>query len=373
MFKRIALTLLALFAVVGLLGGAKVVQIRYLINAFAEMPMPPVSVATETAQMQQWDLNINAVGSLEAVQGVILSAEIPGRVTEILFEPGASVEQGQKILEQDSSSERAQLRAAEATVELAKVNLRRIEELYNKKASSTADLDTAKARFKEAEAQADNIRTVIAKKSMSAPFAGRLGVRLVNLGQDLSAGTPIVSLQNIDSMFVNFSVPQQHFSELELGLPVKLNSDARPGTEFEGYVNAISPQVDAATRNIRVQATLANPGQALLPGMFANVAVVLPEKEEVLAVPTTAIAYATFGDSVFVVEEDEEQASGLVARQQFVQLGRRLGDYVAVSKGLEAGQQVVIAGAFKLQNGAPISINNDVKPEFSLTPNPADQ
>lgn len=372
--KNILFTLLALVGVVGLLGGAKALQIRDLISAAEQMQMPPVSVATEIANQHQWDINLNAVGSLEAVQGVVLSAEISGRVTDIMFEPGAEVESGQQILLQDASSERAQLRAAEATVELAHLNLKRTEELYTKKASSKADLDTAKARFKEAVAQADNIRTVIAKKTTQAPFKGRLGVRLVNMGQDLSAGTPIVSLQNIDSMYVNFAIPQQHFSELELGLTVVVESDAVPGKRFEGEITAISPEVDPTTRNIRIQATLQNSEQSLLPGMFANVAVILPEKENVLAVPTTAIAYATYGDSVFVVEEQEsETGKSLIARQQFVQLGRRLGDYVAVTKGIEEGQQVIVAGAFKLQNGAPIVINNEVKPQFSLNPTPVDQ
>lgn len=374
MLKNIFFTILALFAIVGLLGGAKFMQINDLISAAATMEMPPISVATEIAELQDWEMNLNAVGSLEAVQGVVVTAEVPGRVSDIQFQPGAQVALGQVLLEQDISSEEAQLRAAEATVELARLNLRRIEELLNKKAASQSDLDTAKARYKEAVAQADSTRAIIAKKTMKAPFAGRLGVRLVNLGQDLASGTAIVSLQNVDSMFVNFSIPQQHFSSLALGLKVVVRSDAVPKKSFTGQISAISPEVDAATRNIRVQATLANPEQTLLPGMFANVAVILPESERVLAVPGTAIAYATYGDSLFVVEEQEnEQGKTLVARQQFVQLGRRLGDFVAVEKGLNKGQQVVVAGVFKLQNGATIAINNDVKPRFSLTPTPEDQ
>lgn len=299
---------------------------------------------------------------------------LPGRITEIFFTPGSRVEAGAPLVQQDITTETAQLRAAEANVELARLQAERVRELFAKRASSKSDLDTAEARLKEAVALADNIRTTIAKKTIRAPFTGQLGIRLVNLGQDLANGTPIVSLQAVDTLFLNFSLPQRSLSSLELGLPVRMTTDAVPGATFTGQVTAIDPSVDQATRNIRVQATLANSEQKLLPGMFASVKVVLPASEPVIAVPLTAIAFATYGDSVFVVEEEttEDGQKRLVARQQFVQLGRTFGDFVAISKGVSEDQTVVVSGVFKLQNGAPVAVNNEMKPVFSLSPTPSD-
>lgn len=374
MVKNIAFTLLALFGLIGLLGGIKALQFRDLFAAAASMVPPPATVATHKVEKQDWEIALHSVGSLEAAQGVVISADIPGRITEILFTPGTRVEKGAPLVQQDITSEKAQLRAAEANVELARLNVERVRELFAKRASSKADLDTAEARIQEAQAQADNIRTTIAKKTIKAPFTGQLGIRLVNLGQDLANGTPIVTLQAVDIMFLNFSVPQQSLSQLQMGLPVRMSTDAVPGETFSGVVTAIDPAVDPATRNVKVQATLENPQHKLLPGMFASVEVVLPGEEAVVAVPITAIAYATYGDSVFLVEEETKEGGDkhLVARQQFVQLGRTYGDFVAVTKGLSADQTVVVSGVFKLQNGAPIAVNNDVKPTFSLNPTPND-
>lgn len=374
MIKNVAFTLLALFALIGLLGGIKAVQIRDLISAASTMVPPPAAVATHKVEKQTWEVVIDAVASLEAVQGVVISADIPGRITEIYFTPGTPVEKGAPLIQQDITSETAQLRAAEANVELARLNVERVRELYTKRASSKADLDTAEARIKEAQAQADTIRTTIAKKTVKAPFSGQLGIRLVNVGQDLASGTPIVSLQAVDSMFLNFSLPQQSLAAIEPGLPVRMKTDAVPDREFVGVITAIDPEVDPATRNVRVQATVENPDQKLLPGMFGSVKVVLPAREPVVAVPITAVAYATYGDSVFVVEEETKESGEkhLVARQQFVQLGRTMGDFVAITKGVEEDQTVVVSGVFKLQNGAPVAVNNEIKPTFSLTPTPKD-
>jgi membrane fusion protein (multidrug efflux system) len=374
MIKNVAFTLLALFALIGLLGGIKAVQIRDLISAASTMVPPPATVATHKVEKQTWEVVIDAVASLEAVQGVVISADIPGRITEVYFTPGSRVEKGAALIQQDITSETAQLRAAEANVELARLNVERVRELYTKRASSKADLDTAEARIKEAQAQADTIRTTIAKKTIKAPFSGQLGIRLVNVGQDLASGTPIVSLQAVDTMFLNFSLPQQSLATIEPGLPVRMKTDAVPDRDFVGTITAIDPEVDPATRNVRVQATVENPDQKLLPGMFGSVKVVLPAREPVVAVPITAIAYATYGDSVFVVEEETKESGEkhLVARQQFVQLGRTMGDFVAITKGVEEDQTVVVSGVFKLQNGAPVAENNEIKPSFSLNPTPKD-
>ena len=374
MIKNVAFTLLALFALIGLLGGIKAIQIRDLISAASTMTPPPATVATHKVERQTWEVVIDAVASLEAVQGVVISADIPGRITEVYFTPGSRVEKGEPLIQQDITSETAQLRAAEANVELARLSVERVRELYTKRASSKADLDTAEARIKEAQAQADTIRTTIAKKTIKAPFSGQLGIRMVNVGQDLASGTPIVSLQAVDTMFLNFSLPQQSLATIEPGLPVRMETDAVPDREFVGTITAIDPEVDPATRNVRVQATVENPDQTLLPGMFGSVKVVLPAQEPVVAVPITAVAYATYGDSVFVVEEETKDSGEkhLVARQQFVQLGRTMGDFVAITKGVEHDQTVVVSGVFKLQNGAPVAVNNEIKPSFSVTPTPKD-
>jgi membrane fusion protein (multidrug efflux system) len=374
MIRNFVFTLFALVALVGLLGGIKALQISDLIAAGNSMVPPPTTIATHKVEKQDWEIVLDSVGTLEAVQGVVISADIPGRITEIFFTPGSRVEAGAPLVQQDITTETAQLRAAEANVELARLQAERVRELFAKRASSKSDLDTAEARLKEAVALADNIRTTIAKKTIRAPFTGQLGIRLVNLGQDLANGTPIVSLQAVDTLFLNFSLPQHSLSSLELGLPVRMTTDAVPGATFTGQVTAIDPSVDQATRNIRVQATLANSEQKLLPGMFASVKVVLPASEPVIAVPLTAIAFATYGDSVFVVEEEttEDGQKRLVARQQFVQLGRTFGDFVAISKGVSEDQTVVVSGVFKLQNGAPVAVNNEMKPVFSLSPTPSD-
>lgn len=375
MLKNIVFTVLVLVAVTGLLGGIKAVQIFDLIQAGSSMMPPPTSVSTSDVIEQEWELTLHSVGTLEAVQGVVVSADIPGRVTDVSFVAGTQVEKGVKLLQQDISSEQAQLRAAQANVELAKANLARAQELFQKKVSSQADLDTFDAQYKEAVAQADSIRTTIAKKTIVAPFSGRLGIRQVNVGQELSSGAEIVSLQAVDPMYVNFALPQRHVAKLAVGLPIRLSTDAMPEVVFTGAVTAIDPKVDPLTRNVQVQATLRNNEEKLLPGMFANVEIVLPTKDPVLAVPITAVAYATYGDSVFVIEEKEmdDGKKQPVATQYFVQLGRTRGDFVAVEEGLKVGQTVVVSGVFKLQNGAPIAVNNDLKPNFSLAPTPENQ
>lgn len=376
MGKNIFFTILGLFALVGLLGGIKAVQIKDLMAAASTMMPPPPSVSTVDIEQQEWEVALNSVGSLQAVQGVVVSADLSGRVEEIFFTPGTWVKKGQPLVQQDISSEKAQLRAAQANVELAQANLDRAKELRNKRVNSESDLDTAQARYKEAVAKADDIQASIRKKTIVAPFAGKLGIRLVNIGQDLPSGTKIVSLQAVNPMFVNFSLSQQHLKELSLGLEVRVISDAvKASKSFVGKITAIDPEVDSKTRAIKVQATIANPDEALLPGMFVNVEVILPEKDSVLPVPSTAVAYATFGDSVYVVEEETNEETGekqLIAKQHFVRLGRRQGDYVSIEKGLEPGQTVVSAGIFKLRNGSPVTVNNEVMPEYKLNPKPSD-
>jgi membrane fusion protein (multidrug efflux system) len=279
-------------------------------------------------------------------------------------------------VQQDTSSEAAQLRAAEASMELAKLNLERLKKLLERRTIAQSQYDNAIAQYKEGVAQADAIRTVIAKKNIRAPFAGRLGIRLVNLGQVINEGEPIVSLQSIDPIFVNFSLPQQQLVQVQTGLTVQVTTDAMPGKVIEGKITAINPEVDAATRNIRIQATMSNRQELLRPGMFVNVAVVLPGSQNVLAVPATAVLYAPYSDSVFVVDEKQsennEQPGGLVVSQKVVQLGEKRGDFVVVEAGLEAGETIVSTGAFKLRNGQAVVVDNTLAPEFKLAPQPRD-
>ena len=282
---RIVVTITGLIVLIGAIVAVKWLQISALIQAGEQMGAFPETVGTVNAEYAVWESTLNAVGTLEAVRGVTVAAEIPGKVVNIAFESGANVAAGDVLVEQGISSEKAQLRAAEAGVVLAKSELDRSAKLLRQQVASKSQYDTANAQYKQAVAEADNIRTTIEKKTIKAPFAGRLGIRLVNLGEDLSSGDEIVSLQTMNPIFVNFSLPQQQLSKLAQGLEVRLSTDAVPGTVFNGTITAINPEVDSSTRNIRIQATLENPQELLLPGMYARVEVVLPETAEYLIVP----------------------------------------------------------------------------------------
>jgi membrane fusion protein (multidrug efflux system) len=375
MTKRIIFTILGVLVMIGILGGIKGLQINRMIAIGSQSTPPPETVTTAVVRSESWEALITSVGSLEAVQGVMLTAELPGKVVRIAFEPGTKVKAGDLLLQQDTSSEEAQLRSAEATVALTKLDLERSSKLLTKKAVAQAKYDTDNAQYKQAMAQIDGIRASIRKKTIRAPFAGNLGIRLVNLGQNLNEGEPIVSLQTIDPIFVNFSLPQQQLAQVKPGLKVRVTTDALPGQVIEGEITAISPEVDVATRNIRVQATVANSQERLRPGMFVNVSVVLPSREEVLAIPTTAVLYAPYGDMVFVVHE-KESGKGVqlvkVLRQKIVQLGEKRGDFVAIVSGLDKGETVVSTGVFKLRNDQAVVVDNTLAPVFRLAPKPED-
>jgi membrane fusion protein (multidrug efflux system) len=373
MRKRIILTIIGLIVVVGGLGGIKGLQIDRMIAQARQFAPPPETVTTAVARTESWESLLTAVGSLEAVRGVMVTAELTGKVVDIAFQPGTVVKAGDLLAKQDTSTEEAQLRAAEATAALAKSNFDRMRELLSRKIISQSEYDNSEAQYKQAMAQCDNIRTVIAKKNIRAPFSGRLGIRLINLGQVLNEGQAIVSLQSLDPIFVNFLLPQQELANLQPGLTVRVTTDALPGQTVEGKITALNPQIDASTRNIRIQATLENAQERLRPGMFVNVAVVLPARDKVLAIPATAVLYAPYSDSVFVVEErkGEKTAQPIkVVRQQFAQLGEKRGDFVSVVNGLKEGEAVVSTGVFKLRNGQEVVVDNTLSPEFKLTPKP---
>lgn len=375
MIKRIIFAILGLLVIIGILGGIKGLQIDRMIAVGSQSAPPPETVTTAEVRTESWESLITSVASLEAVQGVMLTAELTGKVVRIAFEPGTKVKAGDLLLQQDISSEKAQLRAAEATLALAKLELERSSKLLATKAVAKAKYDSDNAQYKQALARIDGIRATIRKKTIRAPFAGRLGIRLVNLGQILNEGQPIVSLQKIDPIFVNFYIPQQQLDQVKSGLKVRVTTDALPGQAIEGDITAISPEVDVATRNIRIQATVANHQERLRPGMFVNVAVVLPSREKVLAIPATAVLYAPYGDTVFVVHEKQGEKgvqSVKVLRQKIVQLGEKRGDFVAVVSGLNQGETVVSTGVFKLRNDQAVVVDNSLAPAFKLAPKPED-
>ncbi|MFZ7124995.1 MAG: efflux RND transporter periplasmic adaptor subunit [Desulfobacterales bacterium] len=373
MKKRIILAILGVLVLIGVLGGIKGLQISEMIAQGEQFVPPPETVTTSTVTKDAWEIVLTSVGSLVAVQGVTVTAELTGKVERIAFEAGARVSAGDLLVQQDVSSEQAQLRAAEAAFALAKANLDRSTQLLSEEVIARSTYDQAVTEYKKAAAEIDNIRTIIAKKTIRAPFDGRLGIRHVNLGQVINEGEPIVSLQALDPIFVDFSLPQQELSRIRDGLEVRVTSDALPVGEMRGTITAINPLVDPATRNVRIQATLENPDELLRPGMYVNVAVVMPRKEEVLAIPATSVLHAPYSDSVFIVEEQGNpevgKPSGTV-RQQFVRLGRKRGDFVSITSGLKEGEIVVSTGAFKLRNGQSVVVDNSLRPEFNLEPKP---
>jgi membrane fusion protein (multidrug efflux system) len=372
--KTVILTIAGLLLVVGLIAGIKVLQIRRMIASGGQYSPPPEPVTTASVQSDTWESLLTAVGSLTAVQGVQVSAEVSGKVIGIDFDPGARVRAGDRLVRLDSGPEEAQLRSAEVALELARLNFERARQLVDKGAVSQAYYDDLEAKLKEAAAQADNLRAIIARKSIRAPFSGRLGIRLINLGQILQEGAPVVSLQSLDPIFINFQLPQQASTRIKTGLVVRLTVDALPDRELSGKITTINPEVDSITRNLRLQATVANPDELLRPGMYANVTLVLPEAAKVRVIPATAVLYAPFGDSVFVVEESkQDDKTGLVVRQQFVKLGEKRGDFIDVLSGLQGDETVVSTGVFKLRNGQAVKVDNNLTPEFKLAPEPEDR
>lgn len=374
MIKKILFTLAGLLLLIGALAGVKFLQFQTMSATGARSAPPPETVTVIEVKQDRWQPTLNAIGSVTAVQGVTLSAEEAGTVRRIAFESGATVREGQLLVEFDVQVEQAQLRSATANAELARANLARARDLRAKNMVSQADLETNEAQAKQAEAQIDNYRAVIAKKTLHAPFAGRTGIRQINLGQFLNAGDPIVSLQSLDPVYVDFALPQQRLAQLQVGMTVRVATDAFPGQSFTGELTAMNPEVELATRNIRLRATLANPQGLLRPGMFVTVAAELPATEPVLMIPATAVLYAPYGDSVFVVEEKKDEktgAAGKVLNQRFVHLGRTRGDFVVVTSGLEAGQTVVTTGVFKLRNGMSVVVDNQLAPDFQFAPKPA--
>lgn len=379
---RYVLAIVGLLLVVGGLAFVKVSQIQMLIGfgeAMAAAGPPPESVSTTEATAQTWETSLRAVGTVASVEGVQISGEVSGVVDQIRFESGAMVKQGEVLVELDRRVERAQLAAAQVTRDLALKTVKRTRSLGAAGAESQAQLDADESALRQASVQIDVLRAQIARKVIRAPFTGRLGIRAINVGQYLSPGTPITTLEAVDGAYVDFELPQQHQPDVTPGLPVRLSAEGMPQLDGKGTIVAIEPSVDPSTRMLKLRAAFDDPKTQLQPGMFVRVEVVLPDERKVVAAPLTAIVYAPFGDSVFIVEPDPEGATGaegepvMVARQQFVRLGERRGDFVALLDGVEPGQPLVTAGAFKLRNNARVAVDDEMQPNAELRPQPGNR
>jgi membrane fusion protein (multidrug efflux system) len=376
MKRRMALMLTLVAVFLAVIGTLKVWQVKAAIAQNSYFQPPPEAVTTTIAREEQWPSNLTAIGTVVAVQGVTVSADLPGVVDTIAFESGRMVTEGTVLATLDTRQERAQLEAAEAQLTLSRLNLKRARDLHEGGVLSQADLDRALAEQTQGEARVGEVRATIERKTIRAPFSGALGIRHANLGQYLAAGDRIVSLQSLDPIYVNFSVPQQEVSRVRIGAAVRVTAQGATGppAELTGSVTALDSIVDEATRNVQVQATLPNPRGTLRPGMFVEAEALLGTTTPVIALPASAISYAPYGDSVFVVAEMKNPAgvSYRGAQQQFVKLGRSRGDQVAVLSGLKTGQEVVTSGVFKLRPGAAVEVNNTVQPGNDPAPKPQD-
>jgi membrane fusion protein, multidrug efflux system len=374
MAKRMILMLALTAIVIAGLGAVKYNQIQTAVAAAAAYQPPPEAVTTIVAAAEPWPDTLPVIGTTAAVQGVTVAADLPGLVDRISFESGRAVRAGDVLVQLDTRQEQAQLAAAEAQRELARLNFARMQALVVDGAISRADFDQAAAEQKSTDARVGEIKAAIARKTIRAPFSGILGIRQVNLGQYLTGGDAIVPLQALHPIYVNFGVPQQDTARVRVGGNVRIVADELSGASFTGRVTAVDSVVNQQTRNVQVQATIANPDGKLRPGMFVQTAIATGATRSVVSLPASAIAYAPFGDSVFILGDvkgpDGRTYRGV--RQQVVKIGPTRGDRVAVLEGVKAGDEVVTSGVFKLRNGAAVQVNNKVQPSNSVAPTPAD-
>jgi membrane fusion protein (multidrug efflux system) len=372
MKKRMLLTLGTMAVFLAAIGSLKVFQVRAAIAQSMSFQPPPEAVTTTLADEVQWPATLAAIGSVAAAQGVTVSADLPGIVESIAFDSGDRVERGDLLVQLDTRQERAQLAAAEAERDLAALDLERLTALRRKGVVAQAELDRVRAQAQQSAARVEEIAAAIGRKRIRAPFSGVVGIRQVNLGQYLGPGDPVVSLQALDPVYVRFAVPQQEVTRLRLGAEVHVSADGLPGRTLAGTVTAFEAVVDEATRNVQVQATFANRDGALRPGMFVEAEVLLGSVDTVVALPASAIHHAPYGDSVFVVAEldGENGRRYRGVRQEVVKLGPARGDQVAVLTGVQAGEEVVTSGVFKLRPGAAVLVNNEVQPANNPAPEP---
>ncbi len=374
MAKRMIVVLVVLVAVVGGLAYIKFRQVEVAIAQGASFQMPPTAVTTVVAKQETWPSNLSVIGTAAAIQGVTVSADLPGTIDKIHFESGERVREGDVLVELDTRQEKAQLASLEANRDLAKVNFDRAQELVKAGVISRSEYDNASAQQKATEAQVGDIRAAIARKTIRAPFSGALGIRQVSLGQYLAAGQAIVSLQSVDPIYVNFGVPQQDAGKIVMGHPLRVTDSDLPGMAFSGRITALDSVISEQTRNIQVQAILTNKENKLRPGMFVQVELPLGEARKVVPLPASAINYAPYGDSVYVVTDMKDQKGNSYrgVRQQVVKIEGSRGDQVAIVSGVNPGDEVVSSGVFRLRNGAPIQVNNSVKPDNNSAPKPED-
>lgn len=376
MKKRMVIMLIAAGIVFGGIFGFQAFKTHMIKKFMASQSQPPQTVSTVLAASQEWQPAIKAVGSLRAVRGADLAPEIAGLVVATPFKSGDTVKAGALLVQLRADSELARLDALKAAAELAQITFTRDRDLLKAQAISQAAFDTDAANLKSIQAQVAEQQALVAKKSIRAPFSGRIGIRQVDQGQYVNAGDKIATLQVLDPIFVDFYIPQQELNRIKTGETLTAATDTFPGEKFKGEISAINPKVDVETRNVQVRATLKNPQRKLLPGMFASVSIMSGKPQFFVTLPQSAITYSPYGDTVFLVEDKGRGAGGkpsLAARQQFVTAGRTRGDQVAILKGVKPGDTVVDSGQLKLKNGTPVIVNNAVRPSDDAAPKPQDQ
>lgn len=360
--KRTTLVvLLGIPLTIAILVSTKALQINTLVEMGKTMTPPPVKVTYLPVGTQQWDSYLTSIATLEANQGVDVAAQSSGKVTAVYFTSGQKVKANTLLIEQDSSTEKAQLKAAKSTLQLAKNQLKRIKKLKAEGNTSQAELDNAVAQLIRAEADIDLIQSALNKKHIVAPFTGQLGIRLINLGQELAQGQSIVNLQQLNPMLVNFHLPQGYLKQIKVGLPVEVSSTDGSFPKASGTVIAIDPKIDSNTRNIKVQAKIDNSNKQLFPGMFVNISIDLQQTSEHLVVPNTAILYAPYGSSVFVINKQQNPPT---VKQQIVKVGETRGNFIVIKEGLSGTETIVTSGAFKLSNGQAVELDNSQAPDF---------
>jgi membrane fusion protein (multidrug efflux system) len=376
MFKKVLLAILGLVIsvpIAGSLVGIKILQFKAMGEAAAQQVMPPETVNVEIVRQQDWQSSLKSVGTVVAKQGIVVRNEMEGMVREIHFEAGSSIKADDLLVQLDVDIEMSQLRFAQATAEGAERVFERASELYETKSISEADYSSTDTALKEANAQVDNIKAVINKKTIRAPFSGQLGIRRISIGQFLDKGSPVVSLQSMGPVYVEFSLPQQRLADLARGLVVTVTSDSFPGRVFTGEITAIEPQIDMSTRNVLVQATMENSDGSLKPGMFVNVEIMLERTETKTFIPTTSVQYSASGEFVYVIDEESQGSGGLPGysiRRQIVSLGYSRGDFIEVLQGLDPGERIISTGVFKIRPETRVVIDTSLAPEFSFNPEP---
>jgi membrane fusion protein, multidrug efflux system len=372
MTKRMVIMLIAVAIVLGGVFGFQVFKGIMIKKFMSAMGSPPQTVSATRAGYSEWQPKIEAIGSLRAVKGADLSLEVSGVVDSITFNSGDDVEAGAVLLKLRDTDDVARLQSLQATAELNEITYQRDLKQFKIQAVSQATLDTDAANLKNANAQVAQQQAILDKKTLRAPFAGHLGIRAVDLGQYLGAGTVIVTLQALDPIFMDFFVPQQAVDQVRIGQKVALKVDAYKDQTFAGEISAVNPKVDASSRNVQIRATLKNADHRLLPGMYATIDIATGEPQNYITLPQTAITYNPYGDTVYIVDDKGADAGGkphLIARQTFVTAGLTRGDQVAVLKGIKEGDMVVTAGQIKLHNGSVVMIDNSITPTADAAPN----